>query len=76
MFKIPLGTLPLQIVTMATGQQLQVPKVVDQLCSFVLAKVETEGLFRKAGSKARQNEMQVRLTQSILREEKEMSLLF
>lgn len=59
MFRIPLSQLPVHTVTMASGQQLQVPKVIDELCLIVLGKAETEGLFRKAGSKARQTEMQV-----------------
>lgn len=51
--------LPMQTVTLASGQQLVVPKLVHELCSFILTKVETEGLFRKGGSKARQNEIRV-----------------
>lgn len=32
---------------------------MHELCTFILSKAETEGLFRKAGSKSRQNEIKV-----------------
>lgn len=51
--------LSTQIVTLPSGQQLVVPKLVHELCSFILTKVQTEGLFRKGGSKSRQNEIKV-----------------
>ncbi|KAF2885228.1 hypothetical protein ILUMI_20947 [Ignelater luminosus] len=60
-FKTALHLLPMQTVTLASGQQLVVPKLVHELCSFILTKVETEGLFRKGGSKARQNEIRLSL---------------
>ncbi|XP_031354296.1 rho GTPase-activating protein 11B-like isoform X1 [Photinus pyralis] len=60
-FKTALCLLPMQTVTLASGQQLVVPKLVDDLCSYILTKVTTEGLFRKGGSKARQNEMKLLL---------------
>lgn len=56
---MPLSSLPQQTVTLTSGQQLEVPMLVHDLCSHVLTKIETEGLFRKGGSKARQNEIQV-----------------
>ncbi|KAJ3649137.1 hypothetical protein Zmor_020895 [Zophobas morio] len=56
-FKAPLGALPTEIVTLKTGQQIAIPKLIHQMCSFILTKVTTEGLFRKEGSKARQGEM-------------------
>lgn len=59
MFKTHLHLLPTQTVTLETGQQLKVPKIVHELCSFILTRVETEGLFRKGGSKSRQNEIRV-----------------
>lgn len=49
----------MQTVTLASGQQLIVPKLVHEMCSYVLTKVCTEGLFRKGGSKSRQNEIKV-----------------
>ncbi|XP_044746134.1 rho GTPase-activating protein gacN-like [Coccinella septempunctata] len=60
-FKIELSLLPTQVVTLSDGQQLLVPTVVHQLCSFILKKVDTEGLFRKEGSKSRQNEIKLSL---------------
>lgn len=58
-FKVPLQNLPMQIVTLPSGQQLVVPKLVHELCSYIMSKVSTEGLFRKGGSKSRQNEIKV-----------------
>ncbi|XP_045483068.1 rho GTPase-activating protein gacN-like [Harmonia axyridis] len=60
-FKIDLGLLPTQVVTLSDGQQLLVPIVVHELCSFILKKIDTEGLFRKEGSKSRQNEIKLSL---------------
>lgn len=59
MFKTDLCLLPTQTVTLRTGQQLKIPKIIHELCTFILNKVETEGLFRKGGSKSRQNEIKV-----------------
>lgn len=61
-FKIALDSLPQQTVTLTSGQQLIVPEVLHKLCTFILARVETEGLFRKGGSKSRQNEIKVSVT--------------
>ncbi|KAK5647345.1 hypothetical protein RI129_002237 [Pyrocoelia pectoralis] len=60
-FKTALCLLPMQTVTLVSGQQLIVPKLLDDLCSFILANVSTEGLFRKGGSKARQNDIKLLL---------------
>ncbi|XP_044263931.1 rho GTPase-activating protein gacJJ-like [Tribolium madens] len=60
-FKVPLRSLSTETVTLKTGQQIAVPKLVHELCSFILAKVSTEGLFRKEGSKVRQNEIKLLL---------------
>ncbi|XP_022904499.2 rho GTPase-activating protein gacN-like isoform X1 [Onthophagus taurus] len=60
-FKVPLQTLPMKTVTLVSGQQLVVPKILDEMCSFLLTKVKTEGLFRKGGSKSRQNEIKLSL---------------
>lgn len=58
-FKTPLHLLPTRTITLKTGQQLMIPKILDELCTYVLTKAETEGLFRKGGSKSRQNEIKV-----------------
>lgn len=60
-FKTPLHLLSTRTVTLESGQQLPIPKMIQNLCSFVLTKVETEGLFRKGGSKSRQNEIKLSL---------------
>ncbi|KAK9687853.1 RhoGAP domain [Popillia japonica] len=60
-FKTPLSSLTTQTVTLPSGQQLVIPKLVHELCSFILTKVHTEGLFRKGGSKSRQNEIRLLL---------------
>ncbi|KAK9869240.1 hypothetical protein WA026_002991 [Henosepilachna vigintioctopunctata] len=60
-FKVDLSLLPTQLVTLSDGQQLVVPIVVHDLCSFILKKIDTEGLFRKEGSKSRQNEIKLSL---------------
>ncbi|KAI4467645.1 rho gtpase activating protein 11a [Holotrichia oblita] len=60
-FKTPLSSLTTQTVTLPSGQQLIIPKLVHELCSFILTKVHTEGLFRKGGSKSRQNEIRLLL---------------
>lgn len=58
-FKRPLNLLPLETVTLISGQQLIVPRILHQLCDFILKNADTEGLFRKGGSKSRQNEIKV-----------------
>ncbi|XP_018328100.1 rho GTPase-activating protein 11A-like [Agrilus planipennis] len=60
-FGISLHLLPMQTVTLESGQQLTVPKLLHKLCSYTLTMIETEGLFRKEGSKARQNEIKLLL---------------
>jgi len=46
-------------VTLSNGQQLVIPKRIQELCTYILSKVETEGIFRKEGSKSRQHEIKV-----------------
>ncbi|KAL3286348.1 hypothetical protein HHI36_000856 [Cryptolaemus montrouzieri] len=60
-FKTELHLLPTQVVTLSDGQQLVVPIVIHDLCSFILKRIDTEGLFRKEGSKSRQNEIKLSL---------------
>ncbi|CAG9853892.1 unnamed protein product [Phyllotreta striolata] len=61
LFKTPLQNLENETVTLKNGQQLVVPKRLYEMCSYILSKVETEGLFRKEGSKSRQNEIKLLL---------------
>lgn len=58
-FNVPLQNLENETVTLQNGQQLVIPKRLFEMCSFILIHVETEGLFRKEGSKSRQNEIKV-----------------
>ncbi|XP_017777488.1 PREDICTED: serine/arginine repetitive matrix protein 1-like isoform X2 [Nicrophorus vespilloides] len=60
-FRVALHLLPMETVTLPSGQQLVVPKIVNDLCSFIITKIDTEGLFRKGGSKSRQNEIRLSL---------------
>lgn len=60
-FKRALNLLPVETVTLPSGQQLLVPKIVHELCSFIVMQIDTEGLFRKGGSKNRQNEIKLSL---------------
>lgn len=59
LFNVPLQNLENETVTLRDGQQLVVPKRLYEMCSFILNHVEIEGLFRKEGSKSRQNEIKV-----------------
>ncbi|KAF7272688.1 uncharacterized protein LOC143201564 isoform X1 [Rhynchophorus ferrugineus] len=60
-FKVPLINLETETVTLSNGQQLIIPKRIHEMCSYVLSKVQTEGIFRKEGSKSRQNEIKLLL---------------
>nr|XP_023017446.1 rho GTPase-activating protein 11A-like [Leptinotarsa decemlineata] len=55
LFNVPLANLENETVTLKNGQQLVVPKRLYEMCSYILSKVDTEGLFRKEGSRSRQN---------------------
>ncbi|CAG9813716.1 unnamed protein product [Phaedon cochleariae] len=61
LFKVPIQNLENETVTLKNGQQLIVPKRLHEMCSYILTKVETEGIFRKEGSKSRQNEIKLSL---------------
>nr|CAI5839127.1 unnamed protein product [Callosobruchus analis] len=61
LFKVPLQNLENETITLNNGQQLVIPKRLFELCSYILTKVDTEGIFRKEGSKSRQNEIKLSL---------------
>ncbi|KAH1001122.1 hypothetical protein HUJ04_013373 [Dendroctonus ponderosae] len=61
LFKVPLDGLATETVTLPNGQQLIVPKRLQEMCTYILSKVQTEGIFRKEGSKARQHEIKLSL---------------
>ncbi|XP_062536550.1 uncharacterized protein LOC134205365 isoform X2 [Armigeres subalbatus] len=56
-FNMPLHTLELTDVILANGGIAQVPLFVSDACQRILEQVNTEGLFRKAGSSKRQQEI-------------------
>ncbi|GAB0100480.1 uncharacterized protein DMENIID0001_165280 [Sergentomyia squamirostris] len=53
-FQTPLHQLELVDVFLVRGSIVQVPRFVSDACQRILEQVTTEGLFRKAGSTARQ----------------------
>ncbi|XP_056639254.1 uncharacterized protein LOC130446807 [Diorhabda sublineata] len=61
LFKVPLANLENETVTLRNGQQLVIPKRLYEMCSFILSNVDTEGIFRKEGSRSRQNEIKLLL---------------
>lgn len=61
LFKVPLVNLENETVTLRNGQQLVIPKRLYEMCSFILSNVDTEGIFRKEGSRSRQNELKLLL---------------
>ncbi|XP_039315221.1 uncharacterized protein LOC120360016 isoform X2 [Solenopsis invicta] len=60
-FKIPLFYQALDIVNLSSGAIVHVPVFVIQAATFLEEHVTQEGLFRKAGSQARQKELISRL---------------
>ncbi|XP_014482478.1 PREDICTED: rho GTPase-activating protein 11A-like isoform X2 [Dinoponera quadriceps] len=60
-FKIPLFYQPLDIVNLSSGGIVHVPVFVIQATTFLEKYITQEGLFRKAGSQARQKELMSRL---------------
>ncbi|XP_058813982.1 uncharacterized protein LOC131677908 [Topomyia yanbarensis] len=60
-FNVPLYTLELTDVILANGGVAQVPLFVSNACQRILEQVNTEGLFRKAGSSKRQQEIKASL---------------
>lgn len=58
-FNKPLHTLQLQSVKMENNCTIEIPQLVHELCTYVKCNLEVEGIFRKAGSSARQKEIKV-----------------
>lgn len=56
-FRTPMCLLEQTDVVLANGRVVQIPTFVADACSRILEQVETEGLFRKAGSFSRQKEI-------------------
>ncbi|CAH1992424.1 unnamed protein product [Acanthoscelides obtectus] len=61
LFKVPLQNLENETITLKNGLQLVIPKRLFEMCSYILTKVDTEGIFRKEGSRSRQNEIKLSL---------------
>lgn len=60
-FRQPLHLLELTDVILVNGSVVQIPKFVADACNRILEQVETEGIFRKAGSSLRQKEIRTTL---------------
>lgn len=58
-FNTHLAQLQLTDVVLTNGGITQIPVFVSDACQCILEQVTTEGLFRKAGSTARQREIKV-----------------
>lgn len=58
-FRMPLHLLELSDVILTNGIVVQIPTFVADACNRILEQVETEGIFRKAGSSIRQKEIRV-----------------
>ncbi|XP_058118623.1 uncharacterized protein LOC131284857 [Anopheles ziemanni] len=56
-FNAPLHTLELTDALLANGGIVQIPLFVSDACQYILDHVDTEGLFRKAGSSKRQQDI-------------------
>ncbi|XP_040161239.1 uncharacterized protein LOC120898865 [Anopheles arabiensis] len=64
-FKTPLHALELTDVLLASGGIVQIPLFVSNACQLILENVDTEGLFRKAGSNKRQQQIKAGLESGI-----------
>ncbi|KAK3932796.1 Rho GTPase-activating protein 11A [Frankliniella fusca] len=62
-FRKPLQSLPSKVVQLQSGVEAEVPNIVHEICCCVVQQGGTEGIFRKAGSTARQKEIRVLLDQ-------------
>lgn len=60
-FNAPLKGLKKKHVQLKTGQILPVPKIIHELCEWILENVETEGIFRKSGSRSKQQKIKSRI---------------
>ncbi|KAG8036794.1 hypothetical protein G9C98_004116 [Cotesia typhae] len=60
-FNVPLLNQPLDVVQLSSGAIVQVPIFVKHAIVFIEKHISQEGLFRKAGSQARQKELINRL---------------
>ncbi|XP_021923090.1 uncharacterized protein LOC110831423 isoform X2 [Zootermopsis nevadensis] len=56
-FKVPLHHLVHEVVFLNFGTAIEVPCFVARACSYIKQHIQTEGIFRKAGSTSRQREL-------------------
>lgn len=65
LFRQGLQYLKLADAFLENGTVVQVPQFIVEACSYILDHCETEGIFRKAGSAAKQREIRVRLIENL-----------
>jgi hypothetical protein len=58
-FRVPLHHLDHEVVLLKCGTTVEVPGFVARACSYIKQHIETEGIFRKAGSASRQKALKV-----------------
>lgn len=56
---MPLNRLEFTDVKLSNGSLCRIPLFVSDACSRIMDQIEVEGIFRKAGSNARQREIRV-----------------
>ncbi|XP_069681730.1 uncharacterized protein [Periplaneta americana] len=62
LFKVPLNHLENEVtLLLRCGTAVEVPSFVARACSYIKKHIETEGIFRKAGSTSRQRELKALL---------------
>nr|CAD7393044.1 unnamed protein product [Timema cristinae] len=61
LFRVPLDHLESDLVLLNSGATVVIPSFVLDACSNIKQSIQTEGLFRKAGSAARQKEIKALL---------------
>lgn len=59
-FGVPLNSLEFTEVKLSNGVLCRIPMFISDACSRIMDQIEMEGIFRKAGSTARQKEIRVR----------------
>ncbi|XP_071453865.1 uncharacterized protein [Hetaerina americana] len=61
LFNVELHSLCGKLITSKSGVAVEVPSFIVDACEFIEENISTEGLFRKAGSNARQKEIKISL---------------
>lgn len=63
-FNAPLRKLNKRQVQLKTGQNLPVPKIVQELCESILNNVETKNIFQKNGSRTKQQKIKLKIDET------------